>query len=139
MRNTTETQTHAAVVSSVTVDAVAREIHPQALIKQSFKRFLQSPAAKPWTCETYGTRYPGECQLIHFVIYAILRGKFTGKCVHSQVNEKYQDAMQNIISPDIHSKWRYGTKRVQAILEKHFADSVTPEMWHESILSRKRS
>ncbi len=139
MRNTTETQSTQDTVNLTAVDAAASEIHPQALIKQSFKRFLQTKEAKPWTCTTYGTRYPGECQLIHFLVYAILRGKFTGQCVHSQVNEKYQSAMQLILHPDLHSKWKFGSRRVQHILETVFSDSVTPEMWQEAVLSRKLS
>ncbi|MDK9790151.1 hypothetical protein [Vibrio sp. D431a] len=62
----------------------------------SFRGFVKAPENKPYKCKTYGTKYEGNVQLIHYVMYAVLRGKSPESTTHDVNSEKFIDAMMDV-------------------------------------------
>lgn len=64
-----------------------------------FRGFVADPANKPSQDPSYGTKHPGRITLLHFMFYAILRGKSPESTSHDPKNsEKYQSALRQLYS-----------------------------------------
>lgn len=62
----------------------------------TFREFVKDPQNKPYKCESYGTKYSGNVTLLHFVLYAVLRGKSPTKTTHDVESEKYCQALRDL-------------------------------------------
>lgn len=64
-------------------------------IKTNFAAFVNDKANHP-THDTYGTKYSGNVQFEHFVLYAFLRGANPEKTTHNVNSEHYKDVLDTI-------------------------------------------
>ena len=62
------------------------------LAKHAFKAFVSDPANKP-TRNYYGTKFPGNVKLEHFMLWAVLRGKDPAGCTHDAKSDRYTQAI----------------------------------------------
>ena len=58
--------------------------------RNAFRKALKDPKAKPRYCKTYGTKYPGNIEFLHFGFYAILRNADIRKITHDVDSENYK-------------------------------------------------
>lgn len=87
--------------------------HARHTLKKTFGAYVKAPENRPWYSEEYGTKYPGKVTLLHFMIYAVLRGKDPRKVSHDPSGATYQHAWMMLTSP------HYASER-QSILRLAF-------------------
>lgn len=58
-------------------------------IKKNFVFFHQKDENKPFKCKIYGTKYKGKVKFIHYMVYALLRGRAVEKCTHNHASSNY--------------------------------------------------
>lgn len=87
----------------------------QGMVKQAFKAFVTNKANLPFHNE-YGTKFPGRATLLHFMIYAAIRGKDPKICTHDTQSEKYQQAWHQLTQHQ---------ERLQTLLQDAFSGLVS--------------
>lgn len=126
MLNSTQTvNTHLTLTTEAESSSAARPHHQQWLNKQAFNAFVSNPKNKPKYCAYgHGTKYPGNVTLLHFVVYAILRGKSPAVCTHDVTSEKYTEVCRRLTRE---------TERVFTQLAAVFGETVTLSQFKEAI------
>jgi hypothetical protein len=65
-------------------------------IKVNFIEFSSREENRPYRDKVYGTKYAGKTGFVHYILYAIIRGKNPDRCAHDINTYKYIDNMDLI-------------------------------------------
>lgn len=72
-------------------------LEAHAATVRHFRQFVANPSNRPSRDPHNGTKYPGSIALIHFMFYAILRGKSPESTSHApKESVKYQSAIRQL-------------------------------------------
>lgn len=72
-------------------------VEAHAATIRHFRQFVANPANRPSKDPNNGTKYPGRIALIHFMFYAILRGKSPESTSHAPTESlKYQSVLRQL-------------------------------------------
>jgi len=107
------------------------EQHKQSC--QSFRQFLLEPGSRPRRDPHHGTMYRGTVRLLHFVFYALLRGKSPASTSHSPTRSPvYLESIQRMRQVVKDADWVRNASFYQGLA---VIFGLSPEQCHQVLIS----